>query len=133
MTALLLAALLTAEPLADLKLTLKEQRETACGDTLACWKRKTLVLDTALESAIFLNDAQLVKLDFATIEIGLWKGKATDNAQALDSLKPALLAPTVQSSWLQSPTLWFGVGFVSAAAMAIGIFAVAKKIEQITQ
>lgn len=132
MVALALALVLSAEDF-DLTAALKEQRDVACGDTLACWKRKTLVLDTTVEAALTIIGSQKLRLDFGATEIGLWKTKAVDCSQSLEGLKPALLAPAVQSSWLQSPVLWFGVGFAVAAAMAIGIFAVAKKIDQTTQ
>ncbi len=132
MIAVMLALALGAEDF-DLSAALKEQRDIVCGDTLACWKRKTLTLDTTIEAALLIMGSQKLRLEFAATEITLWKTKANDYSQSLEGLKPVLLAPTVQSSWLQSPTLWFGVGFVTAAAMAIGIFAVAKNIEKNTQ
>ena len=131
--ALGLALILAAETPASLPaqsaaILLRDMRAIACGDELGCWKRKTLKLDLGLDSAAVSLEALTSHLGFSATEIALWKGKATDTQRALDAIKPTSLTP-YNEPWHRAPVLWFALGFVSAIALALGVFAVAKRID----
>lgn len=130
-TALALVFVLGAEvaetPATTVAKILTELRATACGDELACWKRKVLRLDVGLEGAALALDSAQLRLTFADAESGVWRGKAEDARRAIEAIKPAIATPTLDA-WHRSPVLWFAVGFVAAVGLALGIFAISARI-----
>lgn len=110
----------------ELQRVLDAARALVCNDTLACWKRRTLLLDAGLETAVGTSQLMSTKLRLALDQVGLWHGQAQDATKALsDALKLPAITALQGEPWYKAPLLWFVFGALIATTLAIGVFELA--------